>query len=170
MRHKQKIREITTIGVLFSVAMVLSFFESTLFPPTLLPAGVKVGLSNIVVVYILLYRGGREAVLLAVLKAIFVLLTRGATAGLLSFSGGVFSVLIMLILLKSYKSSSYILISVFGAVAHNLAQIMAASFITGSVLLQSYAPVLVIAGIGMGIINAVILKAVLPLIYKLDNN
>ncbi len=170
MRRSQKIREITTIGVLFAVAMVLSFFEATLFPPSLLPAGVKVGLSNIVVVYLLLYRGGREAILLSVLKALFVFLTRGATAAILSFCGGVFSVLIMIILLKSYKSSSYLLISVFGAVAHNIAQLIAASFITGSVLLKSYAPILVVAGIAMGAINAVILKAVLPLIYKLDKN
>ncbi len=170
MRHSGKTKEITTIGVLFALAMVLSVFESVLFPPTLLPAGVKVGLSNIVVMYLLLYKGGREAMILSVLKAIFVLLTRGVTAGILSFSGGVFSVLIMVILIKSYKNCSYLLISVFGAVAHNIAQLIAASAVTGSFLLRSYAPVLVISGIAMGAISAVILKAVLPLIYKLDKN
>ena len=51
-RNYQKTRHIALSGLLFALAMALSFIEGTLVIPGLLP-GMKLGLANIVVMYAL---------------------------------------------------------------------------------------------------------------------
>ncbi|MFR4724190.1 MAG: Gx transporter family protein, partial [Faecalibacterium sp.] len=50
-------------GLLFALAMALSFIEGTLVIPGLLP-GMKLGLANIVVMYALFFMGPRQALVL----------------------------------------------------------------------------------------------------------
>ncbi|MEG2022177.1 MAG: Gx transporter family protein, partial [Oscillospiraceae bacterium] len=91
-------RSVALTGMLFALAIVLSFAEGMLTPIFGLPPGVKLGLSNIVVMFALFYIGKPQAVLLAVLKGGFAMLTRGFIAGVLSLSGGLFSCLILILL------------------------------------------------------------------------
>ena len=86
-RSYEKTRRIALSGLLFALAMALSFIEGTLTIPGLLP-GMKLGLANIVVMYALFFMGPRQALVLDVLKALFVFLVSGFTAGLLSLCGG----------------------------------------------------------------------------------
>ena len=53
-RNYQKTRHIALSGLLFALAMALSFIEGTLAIPGLLP-GMKLGLANIVVMYALFF-------------------------------------------------------------------------------------------------------------------
>ena len=87
-------RRVALGGVLFALAMVLSFAESSIAPLLGLAPGMKLGLANVVVMYALLFLGGRAALALVLLKAGFGLLTRGAVAGLLSLAGGLLSLLV----------------------------------------------------------------------------
>ena len=79
-RNYQKTRHIALSGLLFALAMALSFIEGTLVIPGLLP-GMKLGLANIVVMYALFFMGPRQALVLDILKALFVFLVSGFTAG-----------------------------------------------------------------------------------------
>ena len=81
-------------GLLFALAMALSFIEGTLVIPGLAP-GMKLGLANIVVMYALFFMGARQALYLDLLKALFVFLVSGWTAGFLSLCGGLLSLLVM---------------------------------------------------------------------------
>ena len=72
-RNYQKTRHIALSGLLFALAMALSFIEGTLVIPGLLP-GMKLGLANIVVMYALFFMGPRQALVLDILKALFVFL------------------------------------------------------------------------------------------------
>ena len=96
--RNNKTRQVALSGLLFALAMALSFMESAITPLLGLIPGVKIGLANIVVMYALFFMGFPQALTLTVLKAFFVGLTRGATAGLLSLSGGLVSVLVMWLL------------------------------------------------------------------------
>ena len=96
-RSYEKTRRIALSGLLFALAMALSFIEGTLTIPGLLP-GMKLGLANIVVMYALFFMGPRQALVLDVLKALFVFLVSGFTAGLLSLCGGLLSLLVMWVL------------------------------------------------------------------------
>ena len=62
--------------------------------PGLLP-GKKLGLANIVVMYALFFMGPKQALVLDLLKALFVFLVSGWTAGFLSLCGGLLSLLVM---------------------------------------------------------------------------
>ena len=55
----KKTQEIALSGLLFALAMALSFIEGTLVIPGLAP-GMKLGLANIVVMYALFFMGARQ--------------------------------------------------------------------------------------------------------------
>ena len=93
-KRGSKTHEIALSGLLFALAMALSFVEGTLVIPGLMP-GMKLGLANIVVMYALFFMGGKQALVLDLLKALFVFLVSGWTAGFLSLCGGLFSLLVM---------------------------------------------------------------------------
>ena len=83
-----KARQTALLGMLFALSMALSFLESMLTPFFGLMPAMKLGLSNIVVMYAVLFLNRRSALYLVLLKALFALLTRGVTAGFLSLCGG----------------------------------------------------------------------------------
>lgn len=154
-------------GLLFALAMALSFLESSIAPMLGLMPGVKIGLANIVVMYALFFMGTRQAFTLVLLKAFFVLLTRGAVAGLLSLSGGVLSLIVMLILYKLPRRPTYFIISVCGALSHNLGQLAAVSLVLNTPLALASAPVLILSGLGMGLVTSTSLNALLPALERL---
>ena len=99
------------MGLLFAVAVVLSYIEGMVTIPGL-PPGIKLGLSNIVTMYCVFFLGVPSAYTLAILKALSVLLMRGPTGALLSLLGGLVSVTVMLLLLRLEKNGlSYLVIS-----------------------------------------------------------
>jgi heptaprenyl diphosphate synthase len=153
-------RKIATLALMLSMILALSLIESML-PP--LPFNMRFGLSNIVTMYALFFMGKRPAFTLAVLKSAFVLLMRGPIAALLSLSGGVFSLLMIAALAALWPSSSYFLLSISGAITHNLAQLAAASLLVSTNLLIVYLPVMIAAGIPAGSLTAILLRAVMPL-------
>ena len=141
--------------------------EGTLVIPGLLP-GMKLGLANIVVMYALFFMGPRQALVLDVLKALFVFLVSGFTAGLLSLCGGLLSLLVMWVLyyLLPVRPTWFIL-SVCGALAHNIGQLLGAGVIISSSLSFYYAPVMLVLGLVMGALTSITLKALLPALGKM---
>ena len=79
-----KARRVAGTGMLFALAIALSWLESCVTPLLGLMPALKLGLANIVVMYALLFLDTRSAAALVALKALFALLTRGVTAGVLS--------------------------------------------------------------------------------------
>ena len=159
-------RTITGMGMLLCLAIVLSFVEGMIPPLPALPPGVKLGLSNIVVIYCLFFLDGKSACCVAVLKSLFVLLTRGISAGFLSIFGGLLSLAVMLIAIRS-KKLSYLILSIFGAVSHNIGQIIAASILFKSATVFYYLPVLIVSGVLMGTLTAALMKALLPALKRI---
>jgi heptaprenyl diphosphate synthase len=164
----KKTRKLTTMAMLFALAIVLSVVESMILPALALPPGVKLGLSNTVVMYCMTYLGRSSAFELALLKGVFALITRGPTAGLLSTLGGLFSVTTMVILKLIFKDKiNYYTLSVFGALFHNLGQLVGTSFIFTSFYVMYYFPVLMISAVGMGLGTGVVLKMTIPALEKI---
>ncbi|MEG1447167.1 MAG: Gx transporter family protein [Ruthenibacterium sp.] len=162
-------RRTALLGMLFALAMVLSFLEGSLVPLLGLPPGVKLGLANVVVMYALFFLGKADAGMLVVLKSAFSFFTRGASAGALSLAGGVLSLLVMLLLRRMKHTPSLFILSVSGAIAHNFGQLLMLQVLfTQSVYTFYYAPVLLISGLVMGSITAVSLKALIPALEKLN--
>ena len=94
---------------------------------------------------------------------------RGPSGGLLGLLGGRVSVMVLLLLQKKKKNGlSYLVISILGAIGHNMGQLFGAAMLTGTALTLYYFPILILSGIGMGFVTGLVLKTVLPALEKLD--
>lgn len=164
----EKTKKTAIMGILAALTIALSFLESLIDLP-FLPAGAKLGLANIAVMFAILTLGGAYGVILTVLKSLFVLLTRGAAAFFMSICGGLLSV-IVLILLARLPKISYIAMSVISAVVFNLGQILAASVYMKTNLIFSYLPILTVCGVAAGIVTGAVLSAVMKALKKLPEN
>lgn len=163
---KTDAKRVALIGLLFALAVVLSVLES-LFPIPAPVPGIRLGLSNIVVMFALFQLRKRDALAIAVLKSVFVLATRGPVAGALSLAGGLFALGIMTLLILLLKDRcTYLLVSIAGAVFHNIGQILAASLILET-FLWPYFPVLLVSGIVTGFATSVLLKMTSPVFSRL---
>ena len=152
-----KARQTAWTGMLFALAIALSYLESMVSPLLGLMPAIKLGLSNVVVMYALLVLRTRTALLLVVLKALFAFLMRGATAGFLSLCGGCLSLVVMLMLLH-LPVSGYIFCA-GAALAHNLGQLAGAAVLLSSAMALGYAPVLLAAGLAVGGISCLLSRA-----------
>ena len=169
-KRGSKTHEIALSGLLFALAMALSFVEGTLVIPGLMP-GMKLGLANIVVMYALFFMGGKQALVLDLLKALFVFLVSGWTAGFLSLCGGLFSLLVMWVLYDHFPvQPTWFILSGCGALAHNVGQLLGASVILSSAMSLYYAPVMLVFGLIMGSLTSITLRALLPALGRLGYN
>ena len=169
-KRGSKTHEIALSGLLFALAMALSFVEGTLVIPGLMP-GMKLGLANIVVMYALFFMGGKQALVLDLLKALFVFLVSGWTAGFLSLCGWLFSLLVMWVLYYHFPvQPTWFILSVCGALAHNVGQLLGASVILSSAMSLYYAPVMLVFGLIMGSLTSITLRALLPALGRLGYN
>lgn len=155
------------LGLMLALALALSFFESLLPALPFMPVGVKLGLSNIVTMYCLFFLGGRPALAVAFLKSCFVFLMRGPVGAALSLSGGLFSIAVM-VAVKKLPSLSNGFVSVAGAIAHNIGQLVLASVILKSAYAFYYIPVMIISGAVMGSVTGILLRLVMPYLQNAD--
>jgi heptaprenyl diphosphate synthase len=166
---KMNTYRLTLMGLLFAVALVLTAVEYMIPPIPMLPPGVKLGLANVVIMYCLFFLGKKQALTIVFLKSGFVFLIQGFTAFLMSLSGGLLSAAVMMLLLAlPGVSLSYLVISVFGAIFHNVGQLVVASFLLGTGMVVFYLPLLILSGVLMGYITGTLLKIVIPAFDRID--
>lgn len=152
-----KTKSITRLGILLAVALVLGYFEN-LIPLNASIPGVKLGLSNIVLLYAIYLIDAKNAFVLMILKVILSgMLFSGMSGAIYSFAGGLLS-LIMMIVIKRLPDVSIVGVSVVGAVFHNVGQISIASFVVENRYIFFYLPVLLISAVITGIATGVIAK------------
>ena len=159
-----KTNKLTLLSLLSALALVLGFMESTLIPDIpFLPPGAKPGLSNVVTMFTAGTMGFSGAIYITLVKGLFALFTRGLTASVMSFCGGILSTAVMCLLIKKEgKNLSYIGIGVLSAVMHNVGQLVAACFITGTVSLLSYGKYLLLFGLVTGFVTGTLLTVLMP--------
>ena len=149
------------LALTVSAAMMLSFIESQI--PAFVPIpGIKIGLANIAVIFALYEFGALRAGAVSLIRVLLVSLLFGSITGMIyGLFGAVFSLFLMA-LLKKLSPLSSIGVSVSGAVAHNLGQIIAAWILIGNEKILLYLPVLVISGtlsgIAVGIASGFLIK------------
>jgi heptaprenyl diphosphate synthase len=158
-----KSREIATLGILAALMFVLSFLDSLLSAG--LPPGMRFGLANTAVFAALVIFGGRDAMLLTLAKCLFVFITRGGIAAIMSLSGSFPAVVVMIILLRA-TDSGYIFICAAAAVFHTAGQIICAAILTESMYTLFYTPILLVSSVATGIITGVICTKALAVIPK----
>ena len=158
---KSRTKTVALLGVCAAAAMMLSYVES--FIPSVI-VGVKIGLPNIVIVYLLYKVGTVKAAGVSLVRVVLAALLFGSVMSLwYSLAGAVFSLFVMAVLKKT-KLLSTVGVSVAGGVAHNMAQVCVAVLVTGGGAIAYYLPALIIggvaAGVFIGIAGATVIKRV----------
>lgn len=152
-------KKITLNGLLISLALVLSFMERFIPLNMIVPLpGVKLGLANIVTMFALFYLGIPSAVTITALRCILASLLFGGMSSLFYSLAGAFLALVVMTLLKlGYpKVFSLIGISMGGAAAHNIGQILMAGLMMRNTAVFVYLPILLFTGIITGLLTAII--------------
>lgn len=146
-----KARKVAFLGLSITLAMVLSFVESQIPVFTTIP-GMKMGLPNLVIVFLLYRVGWKEAVLVSIIRVALVALLFGNLQSLIFSIAGAALSLTGMSLLKKTKLFSPIAVSVVGGVLHNVGQVIAACLWTQTAQVAYYLPMLLISGICAGIL------------------
>ncbi len=159
---KNKTKRVAFLGVLTSVALVLSYIEAILPPIWAAIPGIKMGFPNMVIIFLLYRFGVKEAAIVSVIRLFIVALLFGNVMTLAySFAGAALSLLLMALCKKSDKLS-VVGTSIVGGVAHNLGQILVAIVLFDTVQIGYYMAVLAvtgtIAGVFIGLAGALLLK------------
>ena len=156
-----KTKKVAFLGMCIALSMVLSYFES-LIPPLMAVPGVKMGLPNIVMVFMLYKIGAKETAIVSILRVILVGILFGTPLSMIYSLAGAALSLIGMIILKKTKLFAPVTVSVVGGILHNVGQIATACFVMDTAEIAYYLPVLLItgtiAGVLIGLCAAMILK------------
>ena len=129
-----------------AVALILAYLEAILPPLWSAVPGVKMGLPNLVIIFVLYRFGFKEAVAVSAIRLFTVSLLFGNVMTLAYSAAGAVLSLILMVLLKKIDNFSTVGVSVAGAVSHNLGQILVAVFLFDTVQLGYYMIILAITG------------------------
>lgn len=153
-------RRIAQIGVLVSLAMVLSYLES-MFPVFLAVPGIRIGLANIAIVFALYHLGFRAALGISVVRVVLSALLFGSVISMsYSLCGALISLAMMAILKRSGLFGT-VAVSVVGGVSHNLGQIAVACLILQTKAIAYYIPVLILSGVVSGVVIGIVSAVVI---------
>lgn len=157
-------RRVALLGALLAVSLVLSVVESMLGALVPLPIpGVKLGLANIISMFLLSYFSLPAALTVGILRSFLAAaFTGGFGLFLYSAPGVALSVLAMYAAMKAVKPLTIVGISMIGACTHNLMQVCVAVLTTGETRLFYYAFILLIIGAVSGVITGAVARAVFP--------
>lgn len=157
-----KTHKIALLGVLTAAAIVISIIES--FIPSIGIPGVKLGLANIVILIILYELGIIDAIAINLLRVLMVGALRGTIFSmgfLMSLTGAVFSLTVMIIFYVLIKKFSIIGVSVIGSIFHVTGQVLVAMLFLGSAYIVLYLPFIAISAIVTGVFVGIVARLII---------
>lgn len=167
-KRSSPIRQLTYMGLAIALALIFSYIENTI---VILPAipGIKLGLSNGVVLVIFFLEGAKEAAIVAILKTILSSFLFSGLATLLYGLAGVSCAFIAMWITRHFDWS-IIGMSIAGALAHNTGQILVACLVLQNIHIFVYYPILIAAGVIVGVITGFIAKLILKYLKAIPKN
>lgn len=154
--NKFNVHKMTLLAILTAGAIVIGILES-LIPSIGIP-GVKLGLSNIVILIVLYELGIWESIFVSLVRVLIVSLVRGTFLSMgfvMSLSGAVLSLGIMILFYLLIKKFSIVGVSVIGALFHVTGQIGVAMIYLETTYILYYLPIIALSAIVTGIIVGV---------------
>lgn len=149
MKHSAK--TVAFLGMCTAIAMVFAWVESQLPPLVAAVPGVKMGLPNIAIIFILYRFGWKEAAAVSFVRIIAVSLLFGNSIMIAYSLAGGFLSLFGMTLLKKLNFLSPTGVSVAGGVLHNVGQVLMAMLIMSTAGLGYYLIILTVTGIVSGV-------------------
>lgn len=136
---------LTALALFTTLALAIYYVESLL--PTLVPIpGIKLGLANIITLLILKNFSARDAFLVLLARILIATFLFGQFMSLFySLAGGICCLLIMWLVNGLLKGHFLFLTSIFGALFHNIGQMLVAIAITRTPAPLSYLPFFILS-------------------------
>ena len=148
---KKNTQRLALLGISAAIAMAFAYVEVLLPPLFTAVPGIKLGLPNIMIIFVLYKMGAKEAAAVSLVRLLAVSLLFGNPMTLAySLAGAVLSLTAMA-LLKKLDRFSVIGVSVAGGILHNVGQILLAMFVLKTVEIGYYLVVLAVAGTIAGV-------------------
>lgn len=163
LENVSKTKKMVFIALLISMALVLSYIERFIPLPITFP-GVKLGLANAITLTALYFLNFKETLSLVVLRILMNAIFVGNFMSFwYSFSGGLLSFFVMYLCIRLFgKKISTAGISVAGAFAHIIGQLIVVAIVTNSTAVAiTYLPVLSISALISGLIIGFTVKILL---------
>ena len=157
-----KTKRLTLCAILVALALALSYTERFIPLQMVIPLpGVKLGLANIVTLIALYLMGPKYAFGILIPRCIFGAVFGGGITGLaFSLTGGILAMTVMTASRKIPIFSIYG-VSILGAAAHNIGQILAAMVLMNSVYIGAYLPYLLVVALFTGFATGAAVAGVL---------
>ena len=160
------VRKLCTLALLTAAALVIFVAEAQI-PPVIAVPGVKLGLSNIIVLLTMYIYGRREGAVVLGLKIVLGSIFSGQLMSFFYSAAGGLLCLGVMSLLKGVLTEKQIwATSAFGAAAHNIGQLIVAIAILGTEKIVWYLPVLLASGIITGLFTGLCAQVTLPRLRK----
>ena len=151
-RNRRRVRSTAMLGMCTALALILSYLELLIPPIYAAVPGIKMGLANIVIVFLLYRATAPRAAAVSLVRVLLVSALFGNMMALAYSAAGAALSLSVMILLKRTGWLSAVGVSVAGAVFHNLGQVLMAMLLLGTAELGYYLIVLTVTGTLSGIL------------------
>ena len=139
------------LGIFASLAIIFGYVES-LIPVFAGIPGIKLGLANLAVLFILKKYSIKEAAMVSVVRILIIGFMFGNLFSIVySLAGAALSLTVMTLLLR-FSDLSLIGISVAGGVTHNIGQLIVAALVVENLSVFLYFPALLVSGVITGIL------------------
>lgn len=162
-------KRIVLSAVLVSLALAFSYMERFIPLQMLIPLpGVKLGLANVATLIALYLLGTKSAFAILILRCFLGSLFGGGITGFLfSITGGLLSMTVMA-LCKNAPLLSVYGVSILGAAAHNIGQILAAMVLMHSVYIGMYLSYLLVVALFTGFATGAACAGVLRILKTVN--
>ena len=160
-----KKRNIAFMGIFLALALVLGYVETFIPLPQGIP-GMKLGLTNLIIVIILYCEGTKEAYIISATRVILSGFLFGNVQIIIFSLGGAMLSLTAMALLKRTNNLNVITISAVGGVMHNIGQIVVAMITVQTFSIKYYIPVLVVVGLITGLIIGAVANELIKRLHR----
>lgn len=138
------------LGLFSAIAIIFGYVE-TLIPVVAGIPGIKLGLANLAILFILERYTYKEAIVVSLIRIVVIGFLFGNMFSIIySLTGAALSLTVMT-LLKNRTDASLWAVSMAGGISHNMGQLMIAMLIVENTSLIYYAPALLISGLLTGL-------------------
>lgn|SRR5574344_88430 len=155
-----ELKKFTRLSMLLALSVVLNIIENAipLFNGNV--PGVKLGLANIVILFVLYTYTFKDALFLSVIRVFLVgILRTGIFSVAFWFSlGGALLSIVAMYLVKRFTKLSITGVSVVGSVFHSLGQIIVTALLLDSVQAFAYLPIILLFAVPTGVLTGIISK------------
>ena len=143
--------KLTLLALFTAISLAIYAIESAV-PPLVPIPGMKLGLANIVTLYLLLNNTWKDAILVLLSRILLSSLLFGQALSLIySLAGGFLSLFVMAVTMRLLCKKMTFLTGAMSGLAHNMGQLTVAYIFTATPGVLSYLPFLTLGGILTGL-------------------